>query len=153
MTENTWGNDVIPREVAIANARRVLDAARVRIARDRTLGRLPQQPEFMIRRIEREQLGQPVTDPVVDALLLYCAEGWQHSDGTTHTSLPRLGQATGCSAEDLRDALQRLDTAGEVQLRYGKPETLVPAADLPARAGFVLVVDWPNVNINRPRPM
>jgi hypothetical protein len=154
VTENSWGHDVIPREVAIANARRVLDVARVRIARDRALGRLPQQVEFMFRRLEREQLGRPVTDPpVTDALLLHCAHGWEHSDGVTYTSLRRLEQATSCSAGDLRDALHCLATAGEVQLHYGTSGTSVRAADLPVRAVFVLVVDWPQVNINRPRPM
>ncbi|MEU5971949.1 DUF6042 family protein [Streptomyces globisporus] len=140
--------------MAIANARRVLDAARARRDRDRALGRLPQQVEFMLRRLEREQLGRPVTDPpAVEALLLHCARGWEHSGGATHISLRQLEQATDCSAADLRDALHSLGTAGEVQLYYGKTGASVRAADLPVRAVFELVADWSLINSNRPRPL
>lgn len=47
--------DVIPRAQAIANARAVLDRARVRIARDRAAGRLSPEHELIVRRLEREQ--------------------------------------------------------------------------------------------------
>ncbi|KAA6215120.1 hypothetical protein CP973_00165 [Streptomyces albofaciens JCM 4342] len=46
---------VIPREQAIANARRVLDAARRRRDMDRAAGRLPAEVELIMRRLEREQ--------------------------------------------------------------------------------------------------
>ncbi|MFJ3941795.1 DUF6042 family protein [Streptomyces parvus] len=154
MTKKSWGHEVIPREVAIANARRALDAARTRRDRDRALGRLPRQVEFMLRRLEREQLGRPATDhPAVEALLLHCAHGWEHSGGATHTSLRQLEQATGCSAADLRDALHRLSTAREVQLHYGKSGASVRTADLPVRTVFELVADWSLINSNRPRPL
>ncbi|MER6723111.1 DUF6042 family protein [Streptomyces halstedii] len=154
MTKNPREHDVIPREVAIANARRVLDAARARRDRDRALGRLPQQVEFMLRRLEREQLGQPATGhPAVAPLLLHCAHGWEHSDGATHTSLQGLEQATSLGEADLRDALHRLATAGEAQLYYGNPRTPTRAADLATRTSFVLVADWQRINSNRPRPV
>ncbi|PVC91441.1 hypothetical protein DBP19_16625 [Streptomyces sp. CS090A] len=44
---------VIPREVAFANARRVLDRALDRIARDRAAGRLAPEAELALRRSER----------------------------------------------------------------------------------------------------
>ncbi|MBT2425987.1 hypothetical protein J7F02_09930 [Streptomyces sp. ISL-112] len=111
------------------------------------LGRLPQQVELVLRRLERKPLGRPVTDaPAADTLLLHCAHGWEHPDGATFTSLPRLEQATSYSATDLRDALHGLATAGEVQLHHG---VSVRAADLPVRVGFVPVVDWPRVNMHR----
>ncbi|MEI5099030.1 hypothetical protein RB200_10770 [Streptomyces sp. PmtG] len=47
--------DVIPRDQAIANARAVLDRARVRIARDRAAGRLSPEQELICRRLERVQ--------------------------------------------------------------------------------------------------
>jgi len=57
---------VIPREVAFANARRVLDRALDRIARDRAAGRLAPDAELTIRRIERahraEQAEQAAPD-------------------------------------------------------------------------------------------
>ncbi|MFG2650928.1 hypothetical protein [Streptomyces sp. NPDC048436] len=46
---------VIPREQALANARRVLDAARHRRDRDRAAGRLAPEVELVLRRLEREQ--------------------------------------------------------------------------------------------------
>lgn len=46
--------DVIPRDQAIAEARAVLDRARVRIARDRAAGRLSPEHELIVRRLERE---------------------------------------------------------------------------------------------------
>lgn len=49
------GADVIPREQAFANARRVLDAARARIAADRAAGRLSPEHELICRRLERQQ--------------------------------------------------------------------------------------------------
>ncbi|WP_432155554.1 hypothetical protein [Streptomyces sp. bgisy153] len=47
--------DVIPRDQAIAEARAVLDRARLRIARDRAAGRLSPEHELIVRRLEREQ--------------------------------------------------------------------------------------------------
>ncbi|MFF9704124.1 hypothetical protein ACF1FE_23535 [Streptomyces griseofuscus] len=47
--------DLIPREQAIADARAVLDRARLRIARDRAAGRLSPEHELIIRRLERAQ--------------------------------------------------------------------------------------------------
>ncbi|KUN96167.1 hypothetical protein [Streptomyces caeruleatus] len=52
---------VIPREQAIANARRVLDAARARRDRDRAAGRLPAEVELIMRRLERQQRQQAPT--------------------------------------------------------------------------------------------
>ncbi|MDT0614469.1 DUF6042 family protein [Streptomyces lancefieldiae] len=140
--------------MAIANARRVLDATRARRDRDRALGLLPEQVEFMLRRLEREQREQPATDrPPEDALLLFCAGGLRDSDDdATYTSLRKLEQATGHGAEDLRTALHRLATAGEMRLYHGNPETLVSATDLAVRASFVIVADWRRINGNRPRP-
>ncbi|MDX2986321.1 hypothetical protein [Streptomyces caniscabiei] len=55
---------VIPREQAIANARRVLDAARHRRDRDRAAGRLPAEVELIMRRLERQQRQQaPAVEP------------------------------------------------------------------------------------------
>ncbi|WP_406334293.1 hypothetical protein OG814_11665 [Streptomyces zaomyceticus] len=51
-------SDVVPYEQAIANARAVLDRARIRIARDRAAGRLSPEHELICRRIEREQAKQ-----------------------------------------------------------------------------------------------
>lgn len=51
----TSPSTVIPREVALANARRVLDRALDRIARDRAAGRLAPEAELSIRRSERAQ--------------------------------------------------------------------------------------------------
>lgn len=48
-------NSVIPRAQAIADARAVLDRARLRIARDRAAGRLSPEHELIIRRLERQQ--------------------------------------------------------------------------------------------------
>ncbi|ALM38201.1 MULTISPECIES: hypothetical protein [Streptomyces] len=45
---------VIPRDQAIAEARAVLDRARLRIARDRAAGRLSPAHELIVRRLERE---------------------------------------------------------------------------------------------------
>ncbi|MFJ6013702.1 hypothetical protein [Streptomyces sp. NPDC092952] len=87
----------------------------------------------------------------MDALLLHCAHRWAHSGGATHTSLRKLERATDCDAADLRDTLRRLDTAGEIQLYCGRPQTLAGAADLATHANFVIVADWPRININRPR--
>ncbi|QHF97908.1 hypothetical protein DEH18_33295 [Streptomyces sp. NHF165] len=47
--------DAIPREQAITEARRVLDAARARRDRDRAVGRLAPDVELLLRRLEREQ--------------------------------------------------------------------------------------------------
>ncbi|UUN29447.1 hypothetical protein [Streptomyces sp. FIT100] len=52
---------VIPREQAIANARRILDAARRRRDRDRAAGRLPTEVELILRRLERQQRQQALT--------------------------------------------------------------------------------------------
>ncbi|MDQ0949301.1 hypothetical protein QFZ24_003224 [Streptomyces phaeochromogenes] len=49
---------VIPREQAIASARRVLDAARRRRDSDRAAGRLPAEVELIMRRLERKQRQQ-----------------------------------------------------------------------------------------------
>ncbi|MFD5591972.1 MULTISPECIES: hypothetical protein [Streptomyces] len=46
---------VISRDQAIANARRVLDAARHRRDRDRAAGRLAPDVELILRRLERKQ--------------------------------------------------------------------------------------------------
>lgn len=50
----TGPSTVIPREVAFANARRVLDRALDRIARDRAAGRLAPEAELALRRSERK---------------------------------------------------------------------------------------------------
>ncbi|MFJ9892690.1 hypothetical protein ACIQPR_05090 [Streptomyces sp. NPDC091280] len=50
--------DVIPREQALANARRVLDAARYRRDSDRAAGRLAPETELVLRRLERQQRRQ-----------------------------------------------------------------------------------------------
>ncbi|WP_405561884.1 hypothetical protein [Streptomyces sp. NBC_01180] len=44
-----------PREQAFAEARAVLDRARVRIAQDRAAGRLSPAHELICRRLERQQ--------------------------------------------------------------------------------------------------
>jgi DNA-binding phage protein len=49
----TGPSTVVPREIAFANARRVLDHALNRIARDRAAGRLAPEAELTIRRLER----------------------------------------------------------------------------------------------------
>ncbi|MGE9695948.1 hypothetical protein [Streptomyces sp. CH6] len=49
---------VIPREQAVANARRILDAARRRRDRDRAAGRLDPTAELILRRLEHEQRQQ-----------------------------------------------------------------------------------------------
>lgn len=46
---------VIPREQALACARRALDRARVERDRDRAAGRLPAELELACRRLERQQ--------------------------------------------------------------------------------------------------
>ncbi|MGY4990933.1 hypothetical protein [Streptomyces nigrescens] len=51
--------DVIPREQAFANARRVLDTARQRRDRDRAAGRLAPEVELILRRLERQQRTEP----------------------------------------------------------------------------------------------
>ncbi|MFE4059495.1 hypothetical protein ACFXP3_24935 [Streptomyces sp. NPDC059096] len=53
--------EVIPREQAVANFRRVLDAARHRRDRDRAAGRLDPAAELALRRLEREQRQQVPT--------------------------------------------------------------------------------------------
>jgi hypothetical protein len=139
--------------VCFANARRALDLARARRDRDRALGRLLPQVEFLLRRIERRQLGQPATDnPPKDALLLHCARGWEHGDETTYASLRELKQTAGICEEELRAALDRLATAGEIQLCLGKPRGLVSATDLAAHSHSAIVADWHRINGNRPRP-
>ncbi|MBK3576156.1 hypothetical protein JHN63_20500 [Streptomyces sp. MBT65] len=50
--------DVIPRDQAIANFRRVLDAARRRRDRDRAAGRLDSGTELILRRLERDRRQQ-----------------------------------------------------------------------------------------------
>ncbi|UNZ18898.1 hypothetical protein [Streptomyces sp. 891-h] len=55
--------DVIPREVAYANARRVLDRARARRDADRAAGRLDPAVELILRRLEREQRAQQTPAP------------------------------------------------------------------------------------------
>ncbi|MEU0170177.1 hypothetical protein ABZ214_32800 [Streptomyces iakyrus] len=47
--------EVIPRDQAVANLRRVLDAARRRRDRDRAAGRLPADVELTLRRLERKK--------------------------------------------------------------------------------------------------
>ncbi|MET8098792.1 hypothetical protein ACWIID_26760 [Streptomyces phaeochromogenes] len=49
---------MIPRAQAIANARRVLDAARHRRDSDRAAGRLDSGTELILRRLERAQRQQ-----------------------------------------------------------------------------------------------
>ncbi|MFK0296411.1 hypothetical protein ACIQU6_38885 [Streptomyces sp. NPDC090442] len=49
---------VVPREQAIRDARRVLDAARRRRDADRTAGRLDPEVELILRRLERQQRQQ-----------------------------------------------------------------------------------------------
>lgn len=51
-------NGVIPREQALAAARRVLDAARARRDSDRAAGRLDPEVELILRRLERQQRAQ-----------------------------------------------------------------------------------------------
>ncbi|WP_445396497.1 hypothetical protein ACSMX9_22755 [Streptomyces sp. LE64] len=46
-------DDVIPRDRAIREARAVLDAARLRIARDRAAGRLSPEHEDIVRRLDQ----------------------------------------------------------------------------------------------------
>ncbi|CAL9481793.1 hypothetical protein [Streptomyces sp. enrichment culture] len=46
---------VIPRDQAIAAARRALDLARARRDADRAAGQLPPEAELIMRRLEREQ--------------------------------------------------------------------------------------------------
>jgi hypothetical protein len=46
---------VISREQAFADARQVLDAARIRRDRDRAAGRLAPDVELILRRLERKQ--------------------------------------------------------------------------------------------------
>ncbi|MFG3037812.1 hypothetical protein ACGFYZ_12970 [Streptomyces sp. NPDC048330] len=46
---------VIPRDQAVRNLRRVLDAARERRDRDRAAGRLDPEVELILRRLERSQ--------------------------------------------------------------------------------------------------
>ncbi|MEU2393433.1 DUF6042 family protein [Streptomyces sp. NPDC007369] len=151
MKKADWEHDVVPREVCFARARRVLDAARERRDRDRALGRLPQQVEFILRRLEHKQRGQASTDhPSEEAVLLHCAGEWAHSDEII-TSLRRLEQNTGVGVEDLRAALGHLATAGEIQCYHGQPRTLVSATGLAAHASFVIVADWQRINDNRPR--
>ncbi|MFF1686045.1 hypothetical protein [Streptomyces sp. NPDC058254] len=48
-------SDVTPRAQCFAEARAVLDRARVRIAADRAAGRLAPDIELYLRRLEREQ--------------------------------------------------------------------------------------------------
>ncbi|WP_416964386.1 hypothetical protein [Streptomyces sp. Agncl-13] len=50
--------DVIPREQALANARRALDAARASRDFDRAAGRLDPAAELILRRLERQQRQQ-----------------------------------------------------------------------------------------------
>ncbi|MEU5136727.1 hypothetical protein [Streptomyces californicus] len=57
-------NSVIPRAQAIADARAVLDRARLRIARDRAAGRLSPEHELIIRRLERQQRRNRTAAPV-----------------------------------------------------------------------------------------
>lgn len=51
--------DVIPREQALACARRALDRARAERDRDRAAGRLPAELELACRRLERQQRPAP----------------------------------------------------------------------------------------------
>lgn len=46
---------LVPREQALRNFRRVLDAARERRDRDRAAGRLDPETEQLLQRLEREQ--------------------------------------------------------------------------------------------------
>ncbi|HEY1177939.1 MAG TPA: hypothetical protein VGF17_17415 [Phytomonospora sp.] len=57
-------NSVIPRDQAIADARAVLDRARLRIARDRAAGRLSPEHDLIIRRLERQQRRNRAAAPV-----------------------------------------------------------------------------------------
>jgi hypothetical protein len=52
-------SDVITREQAFANARRILDQARARRDRDRAAGRLPAEIELICRRLERQKRTAP----------------------------------------------------------------------------------------------
>ncbi|WP_404959060.1 hypothetical protein [Streptomyces sp. 147326] len=54
-------SDVISREQAFINARRVLDLARERRDRDRAAGRLDPAAELILRRIERRQAAERAT--------------------------------------------------------------------------------------------
>ncbi|GGR80696.1 hypothetical protein GCM10010252_19010 [Streptomyces aureoverticillatus] len=55
---------VIPRDQAVRNFRRVLDAARRRRDRDRAAGRLAPEAELVLRRLERQQRAEqaPATE-------------------------------------------------------------------------------------------
>ncbi|MFB8415410.1 hypothetical protein ACFC63_07835 [Streptomyces albidoflavus] len=51
--------DVVPYSVAVAGARRALDAARHRRDLDRAAGRLDPAVELILRRLERQQRQTP----------------------------------------------------------------------------------------------
>ncbi|MFF7146075.1 hypothetical protein ACFZB5_33580 [Streptomyces nodosus] len=59
--------DVVPREQAFAAARRVLDQALDRIARDRAAGLLSPEAELIVRRAERRYAERHGTAPTTRA--------------------------------------------------------------------------------------
>ncbi|MFD5057399.1 hypothetical protein [Streptomyces sp. NPDC058394] len=56
-------SETVTREQAYAEARAVLDRARVRIAADRAAGRLAPEVELLLRRLERQQRERQATTP------------------------------------------------------------------------------------------
>lgn len=143
----------VTREQACANARRVLDAARMRRDRDRALGRLAPQVEFILRRLERAQRALPAADgPREEALLLHSAGRWEDGE-TIRTSLRALERATGFRVEDVREALDHLAATGDIGMsRSNTPPGPVSATSVPASAALVISPDWHRINDRRPRP-
>ncbi|MGW9453979.1 DUF6042 family protein [Streptomyces sp. NPDC055632] len=139
------------REECIANARRVLDMARARIARERALGLLAPQVEFMLRRLERQQRGQPSIDGAAEESLLLHFAGLWSSHGPIYTSLRTLSQKLDWGTDELRAALDHLVGRSELRLYFARQE-LEDTRNLPVRRNFEVVADWQHINENRPRP-
>ncbi|MFD9458793.1 hypothetical protein ACFWBC_37660 [Streptomyces sp. NPDC059985] len=151
MTGDYSRDGLITKEQAFINARRALDMARERRDRDRARGVLAPQVEFILRRLERQQLTEPAGDDTdADALLLHIAGQWT-SRTTPHTSLNQLAKATGLGHAALRDALAHLTAISEVQLCRGNPPTSVDPMTI-IKGTFEIIADWHLINQRRPRP-
>ncbi|MFE5717900.1 hypothetical protein [Streptomyces erythrochromogenes] len=152
MTADSGTDDLITREQAFINARRVLDIARERRDRDRARGVLPPQVEFMLRRIEHKQNpGSAPDGTAVGAVLLHLAQQWSGPE-VPHTSLDRLEEATGRGIVELREALVFLAAAEDVELRFGERTTWADPMHVSASAGFEIRPDWHLINHRRPAP-
>ncbi|WP_040108387.1 DUF6042 family protein [Streptomyces sp. 769] len=88
-------------------------------------------------------------EPAKQALLSYLADSLGYPAAVS-TSLDRLERATGCSVDELREALDYLADEEDygTKLLRGDPAIPVRARDLAVHARFQICMDWQQINEN-----